>query len=376
MLNSILLSSTSLLGNYCSLWEVFTAFFSSMLLSDILGGIWTPEYKNNVTGLIRNMGIPFVTTLEEKLRSQIDDNVKEITGHMHRRAIFMIFFCICLLGLTGAESNLGFTPTNIAEILFWIVSTGVIILLCGAFTFSNNTITLIICLLYGTLFFFLCHYGHQFSLTWDLLSEEKYVIWFLLTFMCIPIIWQMITCWIYSSLFYGKLREELHEEEMSYKMAIIGIKTSNINVVPEKYKLRATIDISKKIADDVDISYESCDEILYSSVDKMLDNPVAIRIFLSWIKHRLKCIFIQKVSDDYEYINEQFKHFSKQVEIPVSELSHSKNSSFTIMDRLSMKENQTKEKSCYRKQYLLSKVLILLLTLGVGTRIVREVLKE
>ena len=84
-----------MLANYSSLWEVFTAFYSSMLLSDILGGIWTPEYRRTVTGLINQMGIPFVNELSGKLSNQVEDNVKEISGHMHRRAIFMILFSIC-----------------------------------------------------------------------------------------------------------------------------------------------------------------------------------------------------------------------------------------------------------------------------------------
>ena len=377
MFNSICLTSPPpMLDNYSSLWEVFTAFFSSMLLSDILGGIWTPEYKKSVTGLIKNMGIPFVNTLEKKLESQIEANVKEISGHMHRRAIFMIFFCVCLLGLTGAESNLGYNPNNVAEILFWLVIAGVIIVLLGAFTFSKNSVTLCFCLAYGALFFSLCHWGHHFTLTWDLLSEEKYVIWYLLVFMCMPIVWQIGTCWIYSSLFYGKLREELHKEEVQYKMAIIGIKTRNIDVVPEKYKVRAAIDICKVSDNEEDISYDSCDEILYTSVDSLLDKPIAIKILFSWIRHRFRLIFGKRTSDDSKYINEQFGQFSQQVEISVSELSHTKNSSASIMDKLTTlgNDNTSPKESTQNIPFL--KFFVVAIAMGISVGIARKLMKN
>ena len=376
MFESICLTSTPMLANYSSLWEVFTAFFSSMLLSDILGGIWTPEYKSSVTGLIKNMGIPFVKTLEDKLESQIEENVKEISGHMHRRAIFMIFFCVCLLGLTGAESNLGYNQTNIAEIIFWLVIAGVVIVLLGAYTFSKNAVTLCFCLAYGAFFFSLCHWGHQFTLTWNLLSEEKYVIWLLLVFMCIPKIWQMGTCWIYSSLFYGKLREELHKEEIQYKMAIIGIKTRNVDLVPEKYKVRAAIDISKVSDKEEDISYESCDGILYTSVDALLDRPIAIKILISWIRHRFYLILGKKTIDDSQYINEQFRQFSQQVEIPVSELSHTKNASASILDRLTALGKEDATPRDITRNKLLLKIISILIAMGITAGVTRKLTKK
>ena len=323
----------SMLSNYSSLWEVFTAFFCSMLLSDILGGIWTPEYKRNVSRLIEQMGIPFVKSLTPKLRNQINTNVKEISGHMHRRAIFMIFFCVCLLILTGAESNMGYTPTCVTEILFWSVLLGSFIVFFGKITFSNYTLTVIVCLVYGLGFFALCHYGHNFSLTWPLLADEKYAIGFLLFFLCVPIAWQMISCWIYSSLYYGKLRYELHQEELLYKKAIIGIRTRQVDIIPEKYKVRAAVDINAQTNPESDISYESCDDILYQSVDALLENPVPIKIFMSWVRYRLRTMFQKIDFEDSEFVNKQFESV-RQMPIPVSGLSHSKNKETAIGDYL------------------------------------------
>lgn len=322
-----------MLANYSSLWEVFTAFYSSMLLSDILGGIWTPEYKKTVTGLINQLGIPFVKELSEKLSNQIEENVKEISGHMHRRAIFMILFSICLLGLTGAESNMGFNKESITEILFWASVVGTIVVLLGAFTFSSYPITVPICIIYGASFLVLCHYGHEFTITWNLLSDEKYAIGFLLFFMCIPIGWQIMTCWIYSSLYYGKLKDELHKEEIAYKKAIIGIRTKNLDVVPDKYRIRAALDIHKQTSNNEDISYDNCDNVLYASIDLLLDRPIAIRIFLSWFKHVFRRIFWYENRDDSDFINAQFNSF-RQEEIPVSGLSHSLNTSESLDEHL------------------------------------------
>lgn len=322
-----------MLANYSSLWEVFTAFYSSMLLSDILGGIWTPEYKKTVTELINEMGIPFVKKLSRKLSNQVEDNVKEISGHMHRRAIFMILFSICLLVLTGAESNMGFTKDNITEILFWAAVLGTVVVLLGAFTFKSYYITVPACIIYGISFFGICHYGHEFSITWELLSDEKYAIGFLLFFMCIPIGWQIMTCWIYSSLYYGKLKEELHKEEIAYKMAIIGIRTKNLDIVPEKYRVRAAIDIHKQTSNNEDLSYDNCDNILYASIDSLLERPIAISILLSWCRHVFRRIFSNKTYGDSEFINAQFNSF-QQEKIPVSGLSHSLNASESLNEHL------------------------------------------
>ena len=328
----------AMLPNYSSLWEVYTAFFCSMLLNDILGGIWTPEYKRTVVGLIEKMGIPFVKTLAEKLDSQIDANVKEISGHMHRRAIFMIVFCVCLLGFTGAVENMGFSADSEKEILFWASTVGLAIVLAGTFTFSKYVVTTSICILYGFFFLLLCHNGHDLAITWPLLKDEKYAIAYLLAFMSVPIVWQIISCWIYSSLYYGKLRDDLHQEEQLYKLAIIGIRTKNIEIVPEKYKVRAAVDINNQNTSKEDMSYESCDDILYSSVDALLENPVPISILFSLVMHHLKSLFAKRGVSDSQFVNAQFEAF-KQVEIPVSGLSHQKDSAIagdgSLDDRLS-----------------------------------------
>lgn len=368
---------TPMLANYSSLWEVFTAFYSSMLLSDILGGIWTPEYRTTVIGLINKMGIPFVNELSGKLSKQVEDNVKEISGHMHRRAIFMILFSICLLVISGAESNMGFCQESITEILFWAAIAGTIVVLLGAYTFRAYSVTAIISIIYGVLFLGLCHYEHEFSITWDLLSDEKYAIGFLLFFMCIPIGWQIVTCWIYSSLYYGKLKEELHKEELAYKMAIIGIRTKNLNIVPEKYRVRAAIDINKHTSNNEDISYDNCDNILYVSIDSLLERPIAIRILLSWCKHVFRRIFSNGTRDDSDFINAQFNAF-QQEEIPVSGLSHSLNTSESLSEHLSStaSDNQSGEIESAGEINNVRSILLGILGVGIISVLMNKFLKR
>lgn len=343
-----------MLANYSSLWEVFTAFFCSMLLDNIIGGIWTPEYKKNVCGLINKMGILYVSTLTEKLKNQIEANVAEISDHMHRRAIFMICFCLCLLVLTGAEANLGFSRACETEILFWATFVGILIVTFGNWTFHNNGIVLAVCVVYMISFLCLCHYGHDLTITWDLLNDEKYAVGFVILFLALPIIWQIMSCWIYSSLYYGKLREDLYKEEIEYKKAIIGIRNMNMDIVPEKYKIRAAVDINMKKDPNEDISYESCDDILYSNIDALLENPVPLKILGSWFFHRLKYVFYKGANDDYDFINAQFNKI-KQVQTPVSGLSHKDNNqsanselcSSTIDDAL-LSESVTTNKNTKR----------------------------
>lgn len=334
----------AMLPDYSSLWEVYTAFFCSMLLSDILGGIWTPEYKRRVVELIENMGIPFVKTLANKLSSQIDANVKEISGHMHRRAIFMIVFCVCLLGFSGAVGNMGFTEESEKEILFWAVTAGLVIVLAGSLSFSSYMVTTVVCVFYGISFLLLCHYGHEMTITCPLVEDEKYAIGYLLLFMSIPIGWQIISCWIYSSLYYGKLRDDLHKEELLYKMAIIGIRTKNVGIVPDKYKVRAAVDINSQTNSGEDMSYESCDDILYCSVDDLLENPVPVSILLSWLKHLAVALFSKREVDDSQFVNAQFEAF-KQVEIPVSGLSHQKDRPEVDNKNLRSRLSDTHQKS-------------------------------
>ena len=62
-------------------------------------------------------------------------------------------------------------------------------------------------------------------------------------------------------------------------MVIIGIKTRNIEIVPEKYKVWVAIDICKVSDNEEDISYDSCDEILYTSVGTLLYNLLLLRFY-------------------------------------------------------------------------------------------------
>lgn len=323
-----------MLSHYNSLWEVFTAFFSSMLLNDILGGIWTPEYKRNVSGLIKQMGIPFVSSLARKLSKQIDSNVKEISGHMHRRAIFMICFCVCILILAGAEQNEIIDDTCIKPILPWTVIMGFIIVCLGKYTFSKNIVTAFVCIFNLTVFFVLFYYNQYIPLLWEPLSKDKYLMGLLLFFLCIPIVWQIISCWIYSSLYYEILQSNLHREELLYKKAIIGLRTKQLDIIPDKYKVRAAVDLDAQANREEDFSYENCDDILYRSVDTLLGNPIPIKIFFSWIKCSLLKVFRGKNIDDFDFINNQFVAFN-QISAPVSGLSHYKNKNTVISDNVS-----------------------------------------
>lgn len=326
-----------MLANYSSLWEVFTAFFCSMLLDNILGNIWTPEYKKNVIGLVKDMGTPFVDRLADKLKTQIEKNVKEISGHMRRRAIFMICFCMCILILTGAEGNLGFNSVNETEILFRATIIGLLVVCLGKWTFCKFKVTIPICFLYSIAFILLCHFGHNLSITWSLLKDEKYAIGFVILFMMFPLFWQLLSCWIYSSLYYGKLKSELHQEESDYKRAIIGIRTKNLEIVPEIYKIRAAVDIHHLNDPYEDISYASCDEILYTNVDKLLDNPIPLKILISWVRCLIfRVCFKPSGDDDFVFVNKQF-NIIKQESSPVSGLSHKDN----VSDAIKVQETES-----------------------------------
>ena len=310
----------TMLSNFSSLWEVFTAFYCSMLIDNILGFIWTPPYKKNVKGLILNMGIPFVEILSEKLSHQLEENFNGINSHMKKKAIFMLAFCICLLILSGAEQNFGFTKDNITEICFWLSLFALIIIFTGKYTFQKYKIVFIICLLYGLSFIFLCHFGHGLNVTFDFFQDNKYILGLIILTLAIPIIWQILSIWIFSSLYYGMLKESLHEEEYYYKKAIIGIRTQCIDIVPEKYKIQAAISMSNNNQES-DVSYDGCDGILYNSLDILLEPPVSVKILLSWVKHHTINRFKQKFIEDYNYINEQFSIVSQE-KVPIDGLYH------------------------------------------------------
>ena len=64
----------SFLQNYTSLIEIITAIYVSMFLEEILINIWTPNYKDEISNLIKKMNIPAINYFVAKVEKNIDDN--------------------------------------------------------------------------------------------------------------------------------------------------------------------------------------------------------------------------------------------------------------------------------------------------------------
>ena len=88
----------SFLQNFSSLLEVFTAIYVSMFLDQILINIWTPDYKQKISQLIKDMKIPAINYFVAKVEKNIDKNANVIGGHEEESCVLL-----CILHVTFAS---------------------------------------------------------------------------------------------------------------------------------------------------------------------------------------------------------------------------------------------------------------------------------
>lgn len=301
----------SCMQDFSSLVEVFTAIYVSMFLDEILINIWTPDYKDRISQMIKSMNIPAVSYLEKKVKDNIGVNADDIRGHMKRKALFFFVYCMSLLLIAGLENHSENLQKHGYLIITILSVTGAILTMMGFIVFIKYSRVTLSVILYGIIFALL-----YFSKITDFLCVEYGLGWIgyktavccFLTVISIPVIWQIFLIWIYSSPYKGYMQEKIYKEAYTYGKAYIAYKVRDMAALPKEYEVVAR-DFVAAPASEEDTSLSSLNSILVARMEALCELPNVMKVFWSWImfnlrgRHNREAEYIAQYGFDYEALN-------------------------------------------------------------------------
>lgn len=298
----------SFLQNFSSLLEVFTAIYVSMFLDEILVNIWTPDYKQKISQLIKGMNIPAINFFVVKVEKSIGDHAQEIGGHMKRKAAFFFVFCISFLLLAGLEVHSQILPKYGYMIVTLLSVFGFTFMFTGRWMFCKYRYVVLSIAVYVVLFLLL-----YFSSATEMLYEypyfqnidDKTATCCFLAVLSVPILWQLFLIWVYSKLYKGYMQEKISTEAYIYGKAYIAYKIKDMAALPKEYEVVAR-DFVAAPSPEEDTSLNSLNTILVRRLELLCVPPIPLKVFWSWIKfnlrgrHNREAEYIEQNGFDYE----------------------------------------------------------------------------
>lgn len=301
----------SFLQEFSSLIEVYTAIYVSMFLDNILKNIWTPEYKQKISNLIKGMNIPAIGYFVKKVEDNIDANAEDIRGHMKRKALFFLVLCISLLLLSGLETHSRILQRNEYLIVSLLSVVGLLFILMGRWAYSKYSRVAISITMYSAIFATL-YYPAVGDYIHGLVGFKeigyKIAVCSILVVISFPIVWQIFLIWIYSSLYKGYMQEKITKEAYIYGKAYIAYKIKDMAALPMEYEMVAKDFVAKPSAEE-DMSLNSLNIILVRRLETLCELPNVFKVFGSWIRfvlrgrHNYEAEYIEQNGFDYENMN-------------------------------------------------------------------------
>ena len=298
----------SFLQEFSSLLEVFTAIYVSMFLDDILKNIWTPDYKKKISQLIEGMNIPAIGFFVKKVEDNIDDNAKDISNHMKRKATFLLVYCLSLLLLAGMESKSEVLPQYGYLIVTVLSVLALLFVLFGRWLFIKYSGVVLCIALYGIVFILLYYTSIPEYLSsnvgWAGVDYNIAIVVVLIVII-LPVLWQLFLIWVYSSLYKGYMQEKISKEAYVYGKAYLAYKIKDMAALPKEYEMVAK-DFVKEQPKDGDTSLNSINSILVRRLEVLCELPNILKVFFSWVRYNLRgrhnheAEYIEAYGFDYE----------------------------------------------------------------------------
>lgn len=280
----------SFLSNYCSLIEIYTAIYVSMFIEQIIVHIWTPNYKQKISQLIRGMNIPAINYFVKKVEENIDRNATRIGNHMKRKAAFLFVFCLSLLLLAGLEIHSQVMHLYGYLIVTILSAVSLFFIVLGRWFFGKYTKVVFSILLYGVCYIFVYFSSYTPSLL-DVPClksiDERVASCSFLLVVTLPIVWQMFIIWVYSRVYKGYMHNKISKEAYIYGKAYIAYKIRDMAALPKEYEMVARDFVSVQQTTG-DTSLHSLNSILVQRLERLCEPPIVLIVFWSWIKYNLR----------------------------------------------------------------------------------------
>lgn len=237
--------------------QLFAAIYVTLAVDiQFFQRFWSQTYYRTVTKIVAKYNFSKSTKLQKELLSDIKQQATTWETSSRKRGILM--FCFCLVVIIYASFE---TPTDsekaygyVRMILFSFCTLIAVLFshkLLNSWRYSLITGLILLCLL---LLPYKAIFSKFFSNAQNIIDIEFTKIIIICT-LGIPILWQLFSNWLYSTVYTKYLVKLLNKEASDYKATIIAKRERDSSKLPESYKsVMASFQISGETDEDVQIT--------------------------------------------------------------------------------------------------------------------------
>lgn len=284
-----------LLSHFSSLLEVITAIYISMCMDEVLRGVWSPKYYDDLERALKDYYIEGHEVLIQRIVRTNKAKASSISMFMKNRAAFLAIITILMILLLGYEDAFqkDVSAFYIVGMLMFSLALSTIIPICLntlAFSRRQNTATAVLTVVVMT-----------FGLTWinelffHYMIPHVWIIHIVLFVLILPILWQVFVCWMFSSAYKGYIRRKLENGKQNYEMAKKGLEEHNEKIIPRRYlQLYHTESIKSDNAEEAkNICLDNYLELMEYEISKASDPSSVFKIFFSWTWFHITSLFMR-----------------------------------------------------------------------------------
>ena len=276
-----------LLSHFSSFLEVITGVYVSMCMDDVLKGLWSPKYYEDLGSALKGNYIEGHDEFVQRIVETNKNKAESIKNYMKNRAVFFFSVCLIILLLCGYENYYCSSVTcGINDAFFLLACWTAILLLFNKCLFSTKQRTTFAIFLLVTLFVS-TYYLYKKYTEWHV--SDDMVLYVVLPVLILPVLWQAFLCWMFSSVYKGYIRDKLEKGKYSYELARKGLEEHKPEIIPERYKeFYTSLSIQSNNAEKAKrVCLDMYQEWVESEIAKASNPSSVLNIFLSWVLFHL-----------------------------------------------------------------------------------------
>lgn len=341
-----------MLSNYSSFLEISAGIYASICFDDVLNNIWSSQYYKRLNPIFKSISINSYANLSEKLIDENQEWVLTLKKPMIKRATLMFIIIFLSSIYIGFEDEIQRNHELISQLRTALVTIVLLILffvygVLHRIVFSKwkNFLLSIITLIFLSIitFWLISKYDLQCNVC------NKYFSPIFILFILIPLITQLISSWVYSSLYIGYVRDEIYTRLDEYNDAVKMLEQKNKELMPKEYAEIFVAEILKDSDNAADTCVELFNNHLFKKITTVTKPEGVWEILWSWAKYQYNNTFggSHRMIPVYEQQHNELKSNS-QYPIPEQVLLESK---------VRLELDYSKELKEYRKSKKINKKL-------------------
>lgn len=294
-----------MIANYSPFLEFLAALYSTIFLDNIITQkVWTPQYIDGLKKAIDGVDFAGNGFMGRTIMEVNIEKAKELQLRSTKKSIFMIIIITFLLIFCGYEQDFDNDVLSLHNALFYslTIGGGIPLLVFFKVVFSKWKWTILTSLFNIFLFVFIYNY----RLFYGCSKLEQYVTTYIGLYVSIilvlPILWQILLCWLYRGAFIGYIKAKIIEKKEIYDDTIKKVEEGNIDDIPEDYKnivlKTATAHKEETIQNALDSSIDLYADKLIQMITDLCKNLSPWTILGSWIKYQKSVVFSKSERKD------------------------------------------------------------------------------